>query len=199
MMRFDQYYSEAKAYLDTFKLLLQNQEEQMIVTFIQQGPSVLRKNMGVTSDADWQLVFDRLVFSDDVLKKCVMNFMPFFKAMVSEHGPSVLRRIFEIDAAKYDSVFEKLMGLVCVSEGALYDHVFRNSEKFLSLIKAGNADDLRKQLCLEGDKYESLWIEILELLYESINRQIQTESLQDKNEDFLLNILWNYPVSEQGC
>jgi hypothetical protein len=197
-MRFDQYYSEAKAYLDTFKLLLEKQEEYLMTTFIQQGPEVLRKNMGITTDSDWQLVFDRLVFADDILKKCVMNFMPFFKAMVAEHGPSVLRKIFEIDVAKYDSVFEKLMDLVSVSEGALYDHVFRNSEKFLELIRAGKADDLRKQLCLEGDKYESLWIEILELLYDSINSQIQSESLQDKNVELLLNMLWNFPVSEEG-
>lgn len=195
MRRFDQYYSEAQAYLDAFKMILNAQEEHLLTVFIQQGPEIVKAKLKINKDSDWQLVFDRLVFSGDVLKKCVMNFMPFFKAMVYEHGPQVLRTIFQIEAPKYDEVFGKLFDLVAVSEGALYDHVVRNSEAFVELIRSGKAGELRSKLCLDGDKYEKLWIDILELLFDSVNCQIQSEANIDRSLQ-LLAMLWDYPSVE---
>ena len=167
-MKFDQYENESQIHLDCLKEALRRREEEMLTVFIQQGPEVLRKNLKLVKDSDWELVFDHLVFSGEVLKKCVVNFMPFFKHMVLEHGPVVLRKIFDIDGKKYDPVFEKLFDLVAVSNGALYDYVYRNREMFAKRITAGRTKSLRKELCLEGAKYDPLWEEILGLLCEAV-------------------------------
>lgn len=167
-MRFDQYENESRIHLDCLKEALSRREEEMLTVFIQQGPEVLRSRLKLNSDRDWEMVFEHLVFSGDVLKKCVINFMPFFKHMVLEHGPVVLRKIFDIDGKKYDPVFEKLFDLVAVSHGALYDHVYKNRDSFARRITAGNTKSLRKDLCLDGTKYDSLWEEILGLLCEAV-------------------------------
>jgi hypothetical protein len=167
-MRFDQYENESRIYLDCLKEALSKQEEDMLTVFIQQGPEVLRKKLNLVKDSDWMLVFDHLVFSGEVLKKCVVNFMPFFKHMVITHGPAVLRKIFDIDGKKYDPVFEQLFDLVAVSHGALYDYVYNNREMFAKRITAGRTKSLRHELCLGGAKYDSLWEEVLGLLCEAV-------------------------------
>lgn len=167
-MRFDQYENESQIHLDCLKEVLGRREEEMLTVFIQQGPDVLRTQLNLVKESDWTLVFDHLVFSGEVLKKCVVNFMPFFKNMVLEHGPVVLRKIFDIDGKKYDPVFEKLFDLVAVSHGALYDYVYKNRDMFAKRITAGNTKGLRAELCLGGVKYDPLWEEILGLLCEAV-------------------------------
>ena len=167
-MQFDQYENESRIHLDCLKEALGRREEAMLTVFIQQGPDVLRKQLKLVKDTDWELVFDHLVFSGEVLKKCVVNFMPFFKEMVLKHGPEVLRKIFDIDGKKYDPVFEKLFDLVAVSHGALYDYVYKNRLMFAKRITAGKTKGLRKELCLAGAKYDPLWEEVLGLLCEAV-------------------------------
>lgn len=175
-MRFDQYENESQIYLDSLKSALKRQEEDMLTVFIQQGPEVLRKKLNLVKDSDWLMVFDHLVFSADVLKKCVVNFMPFFKHMVVTHGPDVLRKIFDLEGEKYDPVFERLFDLVAVSHGALYDYAYANRNQLSKRILSGNAGDLRKELCLEGAKYAPLWEEILGLLSDAVCAKVEGDT-----------------------
>jgi len=168
MLRFDEYQSESGYFLDLLKAGVKDREEELIMTYIQQGPEVVRARAGVADDESWSLLFDRLVFADDVLVKCVSNFMPFFKGMVAEHGPIVIRKIFDIDDAKYDAVFEKLFDLIAVGGGALYDFVYRHREEFVLKIKRGDGGEIREVLCLGSKRYDVLWGEILRMLIDFV-------------------------------
>lgn len=179
-MRFDEYSSESKALLEGLRISVRQREESMLICFIQQGPEVLRRMAGVQTDADWQMVFDRLVFSGQVLKKCVVDFMPFFKHMVVEHGPFVLRKIFNIEASKYDRVFLELFELVAIANGGLYDYVYRNRYGIAQRIREGRAGDLRLELGLKNDKYNALWGEILGILSNSVCEHVNTETTLEK-------------------
>jgi len=179
-MRFDQYYNESQILLDSLKESLAGREDLMLTVFIQQGPDALREQFGLKNEGDWNLVFDRLVFSKDLVKKCVVNFMPFFKHMVAENGPTVLRSIFGIEDARYDKVFEQIFDLVAVSDGAIYDYVYRNGDKLSSRIRSGKAADLRKEMGLDGAKYDSLWKELLGIMCASVCDGIESESAYDR-------------------
>jgi hypothetical protein len=189
MLRFDQYESEARFLLDLVKVGVKDREEELIITFIQQGPEVLRSKLGPMGDNDWRQIFDRLVFSGDVLNTCVKNFMPFFKSMIVEHGPGVLREIFDIWDAKYDSVFERLFDLVAVSNGALYDYVYKNRQAFVDMIKDGNCHSLRTCLFLTNSRYESLWKEILQMLCDAVCDTVLNERMSEDSVKALSVIL----------
>jgi|WetSurMetagenome_2_1015567.scaffolds.fasta_scaffold41442_3 hypothetical protein len=175
MMRFDQYYNESNILLESLKASLTGREDLMMIVYVQQGPDVMRKQFGLNDDHDWKLAFDRLVFSRDVVKKCVVNFMPFFKHMVAEKGPMVLRAIFGIEDARYDRVFEQIFDLVAVSDGAIYDYVYENGAKLSARITAGNASGLRKELGLGNAKYDRLWEELLGIMCAQVCDGISTE------------------------
>lgn len=179
MLNFDEYQSEAQYFLDLLKVGVADREEDLMVTYIQQGPEAVRAKVGVARDESWRDIFDRLVFNGDVLMKCVVNFMPFFKNMVVEHGPLVLRDIFDIREAKYDSVFERLFDLIAVSNGALYDYAYKNRVDLFSKIKRGEGDLVREALCLTGARYDALWSEILNMLVDAVCDQILEDRMKE--------------------
>jgi hypothetical protein len=168
---------------------VKDREEELITTFIQQGPEVLRARMGKTDDAEWKAVFDHLVFSGDALTKCVVSFMPFFKSMVMEHGPVVIREIFDIWDAKYDSVFERLFNLIAISNRALYDYAYINRHVFSKQVQSGEGGEVRKSLCLTGPRYATQWEEILQMLIDSVCDSILLDRMNQDNLKALAMLL----------
>lgn len=182
-MRFDQYYNESRFLLDNLKESLAGREDLMMTVFIQQGPDAVRARFGLTDDADWKLVFDRLVFSKEVVKKCVVNFMPFFKHLVAEKGPLSLRTVFEIEKPEYDKVFEQVFDLVAVSDGAIYDYVFKNAGPLAEKVKSGKGMSLRKDLGMGSAKYDPLWSELLDIIHTEVCAGIANEDTLDRGLD----------------
>jgi hypothetical protein len=135
------------------------------------------------------MVFDHLVFSGDVLARCVVSFMPFFKSMVVEHGPVVIREIFDIWDAKYDSVFEQLFDLIAVENRALNDYAYKNRLSFSNRIKGGEGSEVRKSLCLAGTRYDSIWEEILQMLIDSVCDSILLDRMNGDNIKALTMLL----------
>lgn len=155
-------------------------EIQLMETFIQEGPESLRRKLGISTDRVWEQVFDRLIFQKGVVKHCVLKFLPYFKHLVSEHGPKVLRSIFGIEAYKYDQVFENVFDLVAVGHSSLYDHVYQNRHEYAQLIRKGHAKGLRSELCIEAKRYDGLWQELLDVLMKATCEELYSESTFDR-------------------
>ncbi len=188
MLSFDQYQCEFRYFLDLLKESVKKREEELMVIYIQQGPEVLRAKVGAKTDESMRMVFDRLVFTDDVLMKCVMNFMPFFKSMVAENGPLVLRKIFAIESARYNPVFEKLFDLVAVANGALFDYAYRNRTELAARIMRGDGGEIRKMLCLTGRRYDALWGEILRMLIDCVCDSILADRMNKDGIQALMKL-----------
>lgn len=150
--------------LEILKRAIHNREEVALEGFVQLGPDELRKALDIEHNEDWGRFFDHLVLNRGVVKHCVRKYLKFFTDVVADKGPMALRRIFKIEDAQYDGVFEEIFDLVAVSKGALFQYVQENRFEFVMIIRQGHADNLRKGLCLDKKRYESVWFEILEYL-----------------------------------
>lgn len=161
--------------LDELKSALQRHEGGMMEVFMKEGPEVLRSRLGVKSDHDWKLIFDYLVRQKNVLERCATDYISFFKDLVIKNGPAALKRIFKIEGNEYHLAFERLMDHVAVSHGAIYRHVMDNKHVFAGRIMNGESRMIRADLCITDKKYDSLWLEILELLQNAVCTRIMDE------------------------
>lgn len=170
--------------LEVLKRAIQNREEIAVEGFIQLGPDELRNALEIEQNEAWDRFFDHLVLNKGVVKHCVRKYLDFFTDIVSEKGPLALRRIFKIEDTKYDEVFREIFDLVAISNGALFKYVEHNRIEFVMMIRRGGADSLRKGLCLEGKRYEALWIEVLEYLMSSVCETYYDEHAVEQGVQF---------------
>ncbi|MBP7058046.1 hypothetical protein KBB06_01750 [Candidatus Gracilibacteria bacterium] len=161
--------------LEQLKLALQSHEEVMMEMFIKEGPDALRNFLGVIDESDWKIIFDYLVMRRNVLEKCALNYLPFFKEIVEKYGPKVLKLMFKIDDPGYSESYERLLDLVAVSHGAIYNYVRNNCQVLASKILNGDAKSLRDELGLGKRKYDGLWAEILDILMNSCCHRVDEE------------------------
>ncbi|MBU0668149.1 hypothetical protein KJ951_00485 [Patescibacteria group bacterium] len=161
--------------LELLKKAVARREEIAAEGFVRLGPDELRKVLEIEHNEDFGLLFDYLVLNKGVVKHCVRRYMDFFFDVVAEHGPMALRHIFKIESAKYDKVFEEIFDLVAVSKGALYKYVENNRYEFAMVVRSGDGDSLRSELGLAGRKYMPLWMEILNLLVQSVCDSVYDE------------------------
>jgi len=166
--------------LSSLRQELDAREVQLMETFIQEGPESLRQKLGISSDRIWMQIFDRLIFQKGIVKHCVLKFLPYFKYLITEHGPGVLRSVFAIEESKYDHVFENIFDFVAVGHNALYDHVYQNRHDYAQLIRKGNAKNLRTKLCVQAKRYDGLWQELLEILMKTTCEELYSESTFDR-------------------
>jgi|GEM_PF-948749 len=169
-------FTKTRSKLTSLRQELDAREIQLMQTFIQEGPVALRAKLGVDSDVVWLQIFDRMIFQKGVVKHCVLQFLPFFKHLVNEHGPLMLRTVFQIESAKYDSVFEHIFDFVAVAHNSLYEHVYQNRHDYAQLIRKGEAKNLRTKLCVEAKRYDGLWQELLEVLMRATCEELYSES-----------------------
>jgi len=166
--------------LELLKKAVQSREEIAVSGFVNLGPDELRKVLGIEVHSDYALLFDYLVLNKGVVRHCVLRYMDFFNDVMVKYGPMALRNIFKIESTKYDKVFEEIFDLVAVSTGALYKYVENNRFEFAMIVKGGNADGLRNELGLSGRKYMPLWMEILDLLVQSVCDSVYDESMLER-------------------
>jgi len=154
--------------LIALKSALAKREQMLDETFMRLGPEGLKLLLRVESDADWERIYEHLVLNRGIVRKCTVQYMEFFCDLVAEKGPYSLRKAFKIEEKQFDPVFEEIFDLVAISQGALMDYVQRNKRSLTRSVLRGNGAELRSALCLEGNRYNSLWMEILELLMSSV-------------------------------
>ncbi len=169
--------SHFKEKLDYF---LHKKADKLIRIFIESGPDALKETLGISDDEQWTYIFDYLIFSKDVIRKCVERFKPFFIASVREKGPMILRYIFRIEEAKYDAVFQTLQDAIGIEEGALYDFIFIHRRVLARLIMKGDAHFLRQELGLLDRKYEEMWQQTLSILQEAVCTHVYDASLVER-------------------
>lgn len=178
--------------LEILKKAVANRDEIVVEGFVQLGPDQLRQCLEMEANDDWQRFFDYLVLNKGVVKHCVRKYMDFFYSVVATNGPMAIRKIFKIKDAKYDSVFEEIFDLVAISNGALYKYVEENRFEFALVVRSGKADGLRQELGLQGKRYQSLWMEILQLLIDSVCDEYYDEKVVEQGIatfDFMMNSL----------
>lgn len=164
----------------TLQLLLKKKAHKLMILFIQEGPEALRKRIGAHLDHHWTYIFDYLVFSEEVLYKCVSQFLPFFKNVMIEKGPCALRSIFQIENSKYDPVFEKLIDFIGISHGAILDYVYLHRSNLARKIFSGQGSEIRKELGLSANKYDAMWFTILEILQQVVCKSVEDETALER-------------------
>ena len=167
--------SESQALADGLKWVLQNYEDTLMEKFIEEGPKWLRARLNMERDGDWSVFFDYLVLKTDVMKKCAIKYMDFFKDAVEEQGPQVIKRVFAIEDQRYAVVFEQIFDLVAIGNGALYQYVLKNRQSLSEKILKGKGSEIRKELCIENTKYDALWTELLGLLQQSVCDRVEKD------------------------
>lgn len=181
-MKFHQFPSEEQAIRAAIDEALKGHEERLMTLFIQQGPEALRRELKVPNNFVWTIVFDHLVFNLDVLKRCIEMFFPFFKDYVLKNGPLALRDLFGIQDARYDVVFEKLLDDMVIARGLLFEHVHANIHAYLQALKKGQ--DIRAQLGLAPEKYETLWKEVVNFLLDAFSLEYLQMKQKEQTKTF---------------
>ena len=188
MKTLHQFPSEEQAIKALIEAELKGHEERLMTLFIQQGPQALRQALKVPNDFVWSVVFDHLVFQQDVLKRCVEMFFPFFKDYVLKNGPLALRELFGIQDARYDEVFEKLLDDMVIARGLLFEHIHANIINYLQALNPEQGSEIRTQLGLAQKKYDPLWKEVMDFLLDAFCRN-QLKLDQKQKTKTLLNFL----------
>ena len=187
-MRFDQYQSEEQALKEIVVESLRGHEDKLMNIFIMLGPDALRQQLRIKNDFVWSVVFDHLVFSKEVLRRCVLQFLPFFKNLVMTKGPFAVRAVLGIEDKMYDPVFETLFDFVAVSHGALFEYVYDNTQQFMDMIREGQGQQIRSMLCLDQPKYDYLWSDVLDFLIDSFSRRVAAKQMVEHQLQ-LINLL----------
>ena len=156
--------------------VLHKYDDKLIHNYLEHGPDGLRKKLDVESDRLWEVIFDYLVFEKEVVKHCARNNSAYIHNLFVEHGPANIKKAFNLTDKKYEDIWEYLLDYVGVSRGALYEYVTENSSKYREKIYSGQCLSIRDELCIEKDKYEYVWGEILDVLLNVVSTDAFTHS-----------------------
>jgi hypothetical protein len=153
-------------------------ENFLIQKYIVDGPISVKDHLGLL-DEDWQVVFDYLVFEENLLYKCITTNIDFFKDTYIKFGTAHVREVLGISHDKYDIVWEVLFDFISIVNEALYYHVLEHREKYTTALKARGSDFVRKVLGVWKPKYEENWAKILDFLLNSVCDSIFSQNTFD--------------------
>jgi hypothetical protein len=142
-------------------------EADLVEVYIVAGPRELRKILGLKK-AEFQVIFDYLVFEHDLLYRCVANSVDFFVDLYVKYGMKHVRAVLGIDGKKYDSVMEDLFKLIAIANEGLYLNVLQNRVRYLLAFKARGGEFLRTILGLVDEKYDYAWKKVLDILLNAV-------------------------------
>jgi len=131
-----------------FYSILNKYDDKLIRNYLEYGPDGLRRKLDVKSDELWEIIFDYLVFEKEVVRYCVRNNSVYIHDLFVEHGPVAIKKAFSLMNDKYED------------------------EK----IYQGKSSYIRKDLCIEKNKYEHVWGEVLDILLNVVATQAFTYS-----------------------
>jgi hypothetical protein len=151
--------------------LLKRFDEKLLEYYLNEGPQELRRKLNVKSDGQWRFIMQYLVYEKDAVKLCVRKNTAYIHNFFAEHGPNVLRKVFDINHNNFDEAWEYVIDYLGVSRGALYEYITNNPAEFKKLVYNGESSKIRSILNIEKEKYNRVWNEILDILLESVTTE----------------------------
>lgn len=146
---------------------VRGREAKLIDRYITDGPTALKEELGL-SDDQWRVIFDHLVFEQNLLYKTVVQAKDFFLDNYVNHGMAHVRDIMDIVDDAYNLPLEIVFDFLAISNDGLYYHVLQNRDRYMIAFRARGGDFVRKVLGIWKEKYEENWAKILDLLLHSV-------------------------------
>ncbi len=154
--------------------LVKGKENLLIERYISDGPNKLKKSLKM-SDKDWSIIFDYLVFEENLLYKCIVANTDFFTDIYVKFGSAHVREVLNIQEMKYDVIWEMLFDFIAISNESLYFHVLEHRDRYMTALKARGTDFVRKVLGVWKPKYEENWAKVLDFLLNAVCDAIFSE------------------------
>jgi hypothetical protein len=154
-------------------------EDKLIERYIMEGPTSLLEDLGV-DDAQWEVIFDCLVFDHNLLYKTVTHSIDFFLEAYILNGIGHVRGILDIEDDKYDAIFMVVKDLIMISHEGLYLHVLENRDRYMTALKARGTDFVRKILGIFDEKYDQSWERVLDILFNAVCEGMFSENTYER-------------------
>lgn len=146
---------------------VRGREAKLIDRYIADGPTSLKEKMEL-SDEQWKVIFDHLVFEQNLLYKTVVQAKDFFLDNYIKHGMAHVREIMNAVDDSYNLPLEIVFDFLAIANDGLYYHVLQNRDRYMIAFRARGGDFVRKVLGIWKEKYEENWARILDLLLHSV-------------------------------
>ncbi len=177
-----------------------SREKALIKSYINDGPTELRENLGLT-EKQWSVLFEYLVFNHDLLRKCVKGNGEFFVDSYIKHGMDYVRDLLSISDKKYDQYALELFDYLAIENDGLYYHALQNREKYLVAFRARGGDFLRTKLLISNARYDDFWEKILNLfLHDYCDSLVSERMFEDSLSAFtqMMNALREHRPVEKS-
>ncbi len=160
--------------------LLKGKETSFVEKYIADGPTKVKEGIGA-SDEEWSVIFDYMVFEENLLYKAVTINIDFFLDIYVKHGSAHVKEVLDITHMKYDIIWEILFDYIAVSHDGLYFHVMEHRDKYTTAMKARGGDFVRKVLGVWKPKYEGSWAKVLDFLLHAVCDAIFSEQTYENS------------------
>jgi hypothetical protein len=127
----------------------------------------LKSNLDANAK-EWEIIFDYLVFKENLLFKCVANNLDFFADQYVEHGNEYVRGLLSVTEQKYDNIWQPVFDFVSIAHENLRNHILHNRVDYLERLDSCDIDELRGELNIDHARYDGYWKEVLEILLSSM-------------------------------
>ena len=164
------------------------QETELIESYLENGPISTREMFAFT-EGQWELVFDYLVFTHNLLFKCIVRNADFFVQQYVEHGMAHLRDMFGVCDMKYDEIWRVVFDFVAIANDGIYMHVLHHRDRYTLAMKARDKAFVRKVLGLWGEQYDESWARILDVLLNSAADAIFSETTYERGLERFSHII----------
>lgn len=154
------------------RAFLENQADMLLEIFLMHGPDRVREYLEVECDADFGSVFDYLVFEKQILYTLVTRYDDFFGSILREYGPQHVRKALKIEEKKYDSAFAMILEYLGIARENLFLYVIREKAFLYEMMIAYDTATVRRFLCLEGVRYDDVWLKILDIFFEDASAKM---------------------------
>lgn len=151
-----------------------DKEDELIRKYIVLGPLKLKEEISLNEE-EFKVVFDYLVFENNLLYKCVVANTDFFLDQYVRYGMAHLRDMLGVLDEQYDRVCEVIFDFLVISNDGLLLHVIEHREKYLDSLHEYGSDFVRKILGIAGAKYCENWEKVLDFLLQSVVKNIVSE------------------------
>jgi len=158
---------------------VKGKEDEFIRKYIILGPSKMKEEISVT-DEEFDVVFDYLVFENNLLYKCVVANIDFFLDQYVRHGMAHLRDMLGVLDEKYDRVCEVIFDFLVISNDGLLLHVMEHRDKYLDSLNEYGSEFVRKVLGVSNVKYSENWEKVLDFLLKSVVKNIVSKKTFDQ-------------------
>ncbi|MCK9186637.1 hypothetical protein M0P48_04340 [Candidatus Gracilibacteria bacterium] len=154
-------------------------EDELVRRYIVLGPTKLKEEIAL-NDEEFGVVFDYLVFENNLLYKCVVANSDFFLDQYVRHGMAHLRDMLGVLDEKYDKMCEVIFDFLVISHDGLLLHVIEHRDKYLDSLHEYGSDFVRKVLGISNSKYCENWEKVLDFLLNAVVKNIVSEKTFDQ-------------------